>query len=356
MRVRKILVWSLTVLVAVGLGLVAGWAAFAPPSVEQEPVQDPEYTVTEATVGRSISMSATGSWQTTDLAGGAAQGTVTSIEVAEGEEVQSGTVLLTVDLRPVTVAQGDTPGFRDLTRGLTGPDVQQLQAMLVELGYLTGETDDRFGPRTEQAVREWQRDLGITADGAVRAGDLLYAPQLPARILLAEDVVVGAQIAAGSVSAAVVSSAPTFELELSEAAMTPAIGMVVQIDGPGEEPWEAEVAEITGEETEANPSRATLQSGDGGPVCGHECDLVPAAGARYAASVEIVPSRTGPSVPLSAVGTAADGSTFVRGLNDERIEVELLVTDGSRAVVEGLEVDDRIRLFAEPGQDVENGE
>lgn len=352
MTARSVLAWVVTVLVAAGLGVLAGWAAFAPPAAERVVVQEPEYTVVEATVGRSVSTTAVGAWETRELAAGAAAGTVTSVEVADGDEVSTGTVLFAVDLRPVTVAEGATPSFRDLGPGDVGPDVRQLQTMLTELGHLTVAPDGRFGPATERAVRAWQRDTGVAVDGSVRAGDVLYAPALPARILLAESVRVGARLSPGEVSASVVSSAPAFGLELSDATTTPTVGAVVRVDGAGAEPWEAVVAELVGEDGETRPGRAVLESAGGGPVCGQECEAVPASGARYPAAVEIVPSSTGPVVPLSAVGTAADGGTFVRGLDGVRVAVDLLVTDGSRAVVDGLRPGDRILLFAEAGQEV----
>src|SRR5699024_8390259 len=111
-----------------------GWAAFSPPAVDQEPVREPEYTVTEATVGREISMTATASWPSVTLAAGAAEGTVTAVRVSAGQEVSIGDALYDVDLRPVVIAEGDTPGFRDLNRGAQGPDVDQLQGLLADLG------------------------------------------------------------------------------------------------------------------------------------------------------------------------------------------------------------------------------
>ncbi|NMC55476.1 MAG: hypothetical protein GYA48_17775 [Chloroflexi bacterium] len=51
---------------------------------------------------------------------------------------------------------------------LTGNDVLQLQKRLVELGYTQiGIPDGVFGPKTDQAVRQYQQDNGLVIDGIV---------------------------------------------------------------------------------------------------------------------------------------------------------------------------------------------
>lgn len=46
-----------------------------------------------------------------------------------------------------------------------GDDVLSLQQQLLDLGFKTGRVDGRFGPVTEQAVREFQRNIGVPTDG-----------------------------------------------------------------------------------------------------------------------------------------------------------------------------------------------
>lgn len=48
---------------------------------------------------------------------------------------------------------------------LCGDDVVSLQQRLLELGFKVGRVDGRFGHRTEQGVREFQRNVGIPPDG-----------------------------------------------------------------------------------------------------------------------------------------------------------------------------------------------
>ena len=52
-----------------------------------------------------------------------------------------------------------------LHRGNTGENVRALQEALTELGYAPGPVDGTFGPATEQAVIDFQKDEGLVADG-----------------------------------------------------------------------------------------------------------------------------------------------------------------------------------------------
>ena len=55
---------------------------------------------------------------------------------------------------------------------MRGDDVAALQERLVVLGLLAGPVDGVFGPRTDNALRELQRSLGIDVDGTCGPGTL----------------------------------------------------------------------------------------------------------------------------------------------------------------------------------------
>ncbi len=59
-----------------------------------------------------------------------------------------------------------------IKEGQSGDDVKQIQQRLIELGYLTGSADGKFGAGTEEAVKAFQRKAGPTADGIVGSGTL----------------------------------------------------------------------------------------------------------------------------------------------------------------------------------------
>ncbi len=48
---------------------------------------------------------------------------------------------------------------------MRGDDVATLQARLTEMGFNCGRVDGIFGDRSENAVREFQKSVGVTADG-----------------------------------------------------------------------------------------------------------------------------------------------------------------------------------------------
>ena len=52
-----------------------------------------------------------------------------------------------------------------LRKGDEGPDVVTLQQALAELGYLSGAADGNFGTGTQTAVKKFQQDRGLDADG-----------------------------------------------------------------------------------------------------------------------------------------------------------------------------------------------
>ena len=61
-----------------------------------------------------------------------------------------------------------TPTPKSLQRGFTGSEaVRAVQKRLKELGYYKGSADGDFGPATEQAVKDFQKANGLTADGKV---------------------------------------------------------------------------------------------------------------------------------------------------------------------------------------------
>jgi peptidoglycan hydrolase-like protein with peptidoglycan-binding domain len=66
------------------------------------------------------------------------------------------------------------PPQEDLRRGDKNPEVEELQNILVKMGYMTQEEMDTgpgiFGPRTEHALKAYQAELGLPATG-------FYGPQ-----------------------------------------------------------------------------------------------------------------------------------------------------------------------------------
>ncbi len=68
-------------------------------------------------------------------------------------------------LRDARWALGDRMLHLNTHAPLTGDDVFALQERLLELGYDSGRADGVFGRQTEQALRSFQRDYGMSPDG-----------------------------------------------------------------------------------------------------------------------------------------------------------------------------------------------
>lgn len=66
--------------------------------------------------------------------------------------------------------EGDTPAWRPtIRRGSTGDDVKYAQEILLGLGYDLGSygADGKFGAKTQTAVKDFQREHGLNADGII---------------------------------------------------------------------------------------------------------------------------------------------------------------------------------------------
>ncbi len=61
---------------------------------------------------------------------------------------------------------GDRPLSFAVRHPYVGDDVAALQHRLIDMGFDCGRADGVFGPRTENALREFQRNVGLPADGA----------------------------------------------------------------------------------------------------------------------------------------------------------------------------------------------
>ena len=70
--------------------------------------------------------------------------------------------------QPVTVpADSPAAGIRVLKEGMEGADVKEMQANLIRLGYSCGKwgADGDFGDSTEMALKKFQEEHGLEADG-----------------------------------------------------------------------------------------------------------------------------------------------------------------------------------------------
>jgi hypothetical protein len=97
-----------------------------------------------------------------------------------GRIVRQGQTLYDVSGSPVVLLYGSTPAYRTLSVGLTGADVQELNADLVALGHATtaqiDPSSDYFSSATATALENLQAALGLTQNGTLTLGQAVFLP------------------------------------------------------------------------------------------------------------------------------------------------------------------------------------
>lgn len=140
-------------------------------------------------------------------------GTVTAL-AGTGTVVDRGQVLAEVDERPTVVLIGARPAWRSLSEGVAdGADVAQIEENLVTLGHGSGRTltvDETWTAATTAAVKRWETTLGVSQDGIVELGDVVFLPG--AVRVVTHEVDVGG--AAGGPVVSVSSTARTVTVDL----------------------------------------------------------------------------------------------------------------------------------------------
>lgn len=322
-------------------GAGVGWAAstvLTPPADVLESTSFTYVEVVNGEVGSSINLNTVAAWTPVPVGSNLAAGTVTTVNVEPGQEVATGAVLYTVNLRPVVIAQGNIPSFRPLSRGSSGADVSQLQSMLATLGYYTYDVDGEFDWVTEQAVEAWQGSLGVDDDGSVQAGDIIYVPSLPTRVSLdTEKVKRGANLGGGEEIVRGLPATPEFTVPVTatQASLMP-VGTRVEIAGPDGQEWEGSVIEQV---PSSKDDSVTLKLGgpDGAPICGDECAAVPVSDqALLRSRIVTVETVTGLTVPSAALLSKADGSLVVIDEADVEHDVTVITSARGMSIIEGV--------------------
>jgi peptidoglycan hydrolase-like protein with peptidoglycan-binding domain len=97
-----------------------------------------------------------------------------------GSEVRPGRPLYRVDDLPVVLMKGGVPAWRAFAPGMTaGPDIIELQANLIALGYADGllpAPTGQFDLATADAVERWQAANGYPVTGTVAFGQIIFLP------------------------------------------------------------------------------------------------------------------------------------------------------------------------------------
>jgi multidrug efflux pump subunit AcrA (membrane-fusion protein) len=202
--------WATAALLAVALagGVAAAVAAGAFGGSGSAPGvgSDPYHTGT-ALVRRQSLMSQTQLQATLGETGSysvvnQAQGIITALP-SVGAVIRQGHALYAVDGAPVVLLYGSVPAWRDLTEGMSGADVAELNCDLVQLGYASpaelGAGADYFSVGTASALQQLQTRLGVAATGTLTLGQAVFLPTAALITGLGQGVVTGGQAMPGGV-------------------------------------------------------------------------------------------------------------------------------------------------------------
>ena len=191
-----------------------------------------------------------------------ARGTYTKLP-AIGQVIYHGHVLYRVNDRPVVLLHGSTPAYRTLSAGARGPDVAELNADLVALGYTTrAELSPKsafFGPATTAAVEKLQASVRVTRTGTLTLGQAVFEPA--AVRVTSVSAQLGAGARTGETAVQATSTARRVQVALSASEQTGmAVGDKVSITLPNNQTTPGVVSSV------ATVATCPSSSGAGGSV------------------------------------------------------------------------------------------
>jgi hypothetical protein len=237
---------------------------------------------------------------------------------APGQVIRQGQEVYQVSGTPVVLLYGNVPAYRDLSEGMTGADVTELNTDLVTLGYAAaaalGPASDwnYFGGETAYALGLLQTHLGLTVTGTLPLGQAVFLPGAMQVTGLGTGVVPGAPATPGAVVLTGSSLTPVVTADLDASMQTEvSVGTRVSVTLPDGSVTPGVISQI-GTASAASSSSSPGNSGGSG-----------------AATITVVVSLTDP---------AAAG-------NLNQAPVEVTITTGSVSNVLIVPVD---ALLAQP--------
>ncbi|MBO3743919.1 peptidoglycan-binding protein [Actinoplanes flavus] len=272
------------------------------------------------------------------------QGVVTWLPAA-GKVIRRGETLLRVNDTPIVLLYGDLPAYRQLTEGTEGNDVREFEENLSALGYRGFTVDRIYSKSTVDAVKRWQKDLGLPESGTVEPDRVLYATR-PVRIA-GRLVRVGATVPADVLTGSGTRKVVTAEIETADAAWATA-GTTVSVLPASGKPVPGKITSVSepsnaGADTEAGTSKIKLV------VSVENQKALPAGGAGISIRHTEQERRDVLTAPVTALLALAEGGYGVEVVADGTsriVAVEVGMFSGGRVEVSGagLEADTLVRV------------
>jgi hypothetical protein len=296
-------------------------------------------TQENATLGDSGTWSvAVPSSSSSSSASAAGSGTFTWLPQT-GQVIRQGQRIYTVSGSPVVLLYGSVPSYRDLSEGLTGPDVTELNRDLVKLGYATSAA---LGPRsgwdyysagTAYAVGLLQTRLGLTVTGTLPLGQAALLPG-PALVTgLGTSTVLGGPATSGSVVLTATSITPVVTIAL-DPAQQPEVkdGDHISITLPDGSVTPGVITEVGRVASSSSSTSGSSSSGSTGPAGSSPDSSAGGSGA----TITVLASLTHPKA-AGKLNQAAVTVTITTGSAPDALTVPvnaLLAQPGGRSAVE----------------------
>jgi Putative peptidoglycan binding domain len=229
-RGRWVAAGVVAVVIVAGLVVAGARGAFSGSGSPSAGAAASAYRTATATVARRSLVSQTpvdatlgyaGSWDVVNQA----TGTFTALPAA-GQVVREGQVIYHVSGAPVVLLYGSVPAWRDLSEALTGPDVTELNAALVKLGYASAAALgprsgwDYFSAETAYALGLLQSHLGLTVTGTLPLGQAVFLPGAARITGPGTTTVLGAAAAPGTAVLTATSTSPVVSIALDAGQQT----------------------------------------------------------------------------------------------------------------------------------------
>ena len=177
----------------VAVGMIGGATLYLPPGASSTDEGSGEAVIEQTTstsqVLRETLQSSVefngdlGFGETRELMSGA-DGIVTWVPPEE-TVIRHGEIIWQIDAVPVPYLDGAIPMYRELFWGAKkGDDILQLEALLIDDGYGPDGwvADSTFDRTTHNALKKWQKAIGMTDDGAIAPTEVVFGTQ-PLRVV-----------------------------------------------------------------------------------------------------------------------------------------------------------------------------
>jgi peptidoglycan hydrolase-like protein with peptidoglycan-binding domain len=256
--------------------------------------------------------------------------------------IRQGQPLYEVGYRPVVLLDGTAPAARSLGQGDGGPDVRQLNADLVALGYAKRSQldpgSDFFTAATRAAVSRLQARLGLPQTGSLPLGEVVFLPG-PVRITRVS-ATLGTNAAPGTVVAQATSTVPQVQVNLDAAGQsTIKVGAKALITLPDNQITTGVVGRIGAVSGNPNGASSSGSSGATIPV------FIKLSDPRLAAGLDQAPVQTkitsltvsnALGVPVTALLAQTGGRYAVETIDAHGVHRLVPVTLGMFDNVDGL--------------------